>query len=225
MDGSTGPRDCEGERQSLSPELPRAFDRGFEGILGRPPGERERRQFSKYLDLLIKWGSVHRLIGSTDPAWIAEHLLLDSLLFLRVVPSEARAIMDFGAGAGLPGIPIAIARPEARVTLLEGRRRRASFLATCIRELELAGARLIAARAEDVVSELAGAFDAVVMRCAGRLDEILPLAAQFAKSQGGLVVAAGPPRAAAIEVGQWLEVPGLREGTTRRFAVLSRMPE
>lgn len=171
---------------------------------------------------MIEWSSVHRLIGSTDPEWIAEHLLLDSLLFLRVVPHEAGSILDFGAGAGLPGIPIAVVRPDARVTLLEGRRRRASFLATCVRELGLTGARVVAARAEDVASELAGSFDVVVMRCAGRLDEILPVAAQFARSEGGLVVAAGPPRETPIRIGQWLEVAGVREGTTRRFAVLRR---
>lgn len=196
------------------------FDQGFRAILRRAPSDREREQFSIYLELLIKWGSVHRLVGSTDPGWIVEHLFLDSLLFLSVLPRETRSILDFGAGAGLPGIPIAVVRPEAGITLLEARRRRASFLAASIRELGLTSARVVAARAEDMTAELGATFDAVVMRCAGRLDETLPLAAKFVK-EGGLVVAAGPPKPSPLKLGQWLTVPGVREGATRRFAVLS----
>ena len=73
-------------------------------------------------------GIGHRIIGSTEPDWIVEGLLLDSLLFLRVLSPDVQSILDFGAGAGLPGIPIKIVRPEIELTLLEARRRRASFL-------------------------------------------------------------------------------------------------
>ena len=225
VDGSGGPGRREGERQSLSragpSRLPRAFDQGFRAILGRDPSHREREQFSKYLDLLAKWGSVHRLVGSTDPEWVVEHLFLDSLLFLHALPRETGSILDFGAGAGFPGIPIAIVRPETQITLLEARRRRASFLAAAVRELKLTSARVVAARGEDMVSDLGATFDAVVMRCAGRLGETLPLAAQFAK-EGGVVVGAGPPKPSPLRFGEWLLVPGVREGATRRFAVLSK---
>jgi 16S rRNA (guanine527-N7)-methyltransferase len=174
------------------------------------------------LDLLIKWGSVHRLVGSTEPGWIVERLFLDSLLFLSVLPRETRSILDFGAGAGLPGIPIAVVWPEVEISLLESRRRRASFLAAAVRELGLR-ARIVASRAEDLVAELGGTFDAVVMRCAGKLDDTLPLAARFAKQGGGIVVATGPPKSGPLKLGRWLVVPGIRKGSTRRFAVLSRV--
>ncbi|MGH7308965.1 MAG: 16S rRNA (guanine(527)-N(7))-methyltransferase RsmG [Candidatus Rokuibacteriota bacterium] len=225
MDGPIGPRRCQGECESLSRAgplpLPRTFDDGFRAILRRPPSETERGQFIKYLDLLRKWGSIYRIVGSTEPEWIVEHLFLDSLLFLRVLPRGTRSILDFGAGAGLPGIPIAIVRPKGEMALLESRRRRASFLATVVREVELTGARVLPTRGEELVDELGGAFDAVVMRCAGRLSEILPLAVRFARV-GGMVVAAGPPKPGPLPVGEWLEVPGVRRGTTRRFAVLGR---
>ncbi|MGH7312877.1 MAG: 16S rRNA (guanine(527)-N(7))-methyltransferase RsmG [Candidatus Rokuibacteriota bacterium] len=201
--------------------MPRTFDQGFRAILRRAPSDQERGQFSIYLKLLMEWGSIHRLVGSTDPRWIVEHLFLDSLLFLSVLPRETRSILDFGAGAGLPGIPIAVVRPEAGMTLLEARRRRTSFLAACIRELGLTSARVVAARAEDMTAELGATFDAVVMRCAGRLDAAMPLAAKFVK-EGGLVVAAGPPKPSPLRLGQWLTVPGVREGATRRFAVLTK---
>jgi 16S rRNA (guanine527-N7)-methyltransferase len=163
------------------------------------------------------------LIGSTEPDWIVEHLLLDSLLFLKVLPRETRSILDFGAGAGLPGIPIAIVRPDVEISLLEARQRRASFLRTAVRELEIARAHVLPMRAEDAEEKLAGRFDAVVARCAGRLDQVLPRAVRFARS-GGLVVAAGPPKPSPLAHGQWTLVPGVRAGATRRFAVLTKAP-
>jgi 16S rRNA (guanine527-N7)-methyltransferase len=187
-------------------------------VLDRPLAERERDLFCKYLRLLLKWRRSQRLVGSADPAWIVEHLFLDSLLFLRVLPADARALLDLGAGAGLPGVPLSIVRPEIEMRLLEARRRRASFLSTVVRELGLTGARVVNARAEEVLEELAERFDAVVMRCAGDPADVLPLAARMARP-GGMVVAAGPPAPYPLPIGEWVTVPGLRAGETRRFAV------
>lgn len=159
-----------------------------------------------------------RLIGSTDPGWIVEHLLLDSLLFLRLLPPDMRSLLDFGAGAGLPGIPIKIVKPEITLSLLEGRRRRASFLSVAVRELGLSGACVVHARAEDAPHELRGAFDAVVIRCAGSLDKTMPTASRFV-APGGIVVASGPPEVRPLTGAEWVTVPGLRPGSTRRFAV------
>lgn len=227
VDGPLGTRRRQGERNSLSragqASLPSEFDKGFRSILGQPPSDQERATFLKYLNLLIEWGSVYRLIGSTDPDWIVEHLFLDSLLFLKLLPRETRSILDFGAGAGLPGIPIAIVRPEVEISLLEARQRRASFLRAAVRELEITWAHVLPMRAEDAEEELAGRFDAVVVRCAGRLEQILPRALRFARS-GGLVVAAGPPKPSPLILGQWMLVPGVRAGDTRRFAVLTKAP-
>jgi len=169
------------------------------------------------LELLIKWGETTRLISSTEPHWIVEHLLLDSLLFLRVLSPEVRSLLDFGAGAGLPGIPIKIVRPDIELTLLEGRRRRASFLSTVVRELGLSGTQVVNARAEDAPG-LRGAFDAVTMRCAGALDRTLPLASEFV-APGGVLVASGPPEERPLTRAEWITVQGLRPGSTRRFAI------
>jgi len=63
-------------------------------------------QSAKYLALLVKWQRTQRLIGSSDPDWIVDHILLDSLLFTRVVPETTRSILDVGSGAGVPGVPL-----------------------------------------------------------------------------------------------------------------------
>jgi 16S rRNA (guanine527-N7)-methyltransferase len=173
--------------------------------------------FVKYLFLLIKWQKTQRLVSSDDPRWIVENLFLDSLLFLRVLPS-LRSLLDLGSGAGLPGIPLKIVRGDLELVLVESRRRRASFLSTVVRELALADVRVIAERVEDHLAELAGRFDAVVMRCAGDVNELLPLGARLV-ARGGVVVASGPPAPTPLVMGEWVEVEGLRPGSTRRFAV------
>lgn len=219
------PRAAKGRRAQPRRAKPQGGDshpelrEGAREILGRHLSNPEADLFSKYLKLLNKWGSVSRLIGSTDPDWIVERLFLDSLLFLRVLPASVRSLLDFGAGAGVPGIPIRIVKPEMELTLLEGQRRRASFLSTVVRELGLHRVRIVHARAEQTLDELRGAFDAVVMRCAGSLDETLPLAVQFVRP-AGVVIASGPPYARHPYPGtEWVTVPGVGAGATRRFAV------
>lgn len=197
------------------------LDRGARAILARGLTDHERDQFRNYLDILTKWQKSHRLIGSSEPRWIVENLFLDSLLFLRVLPAELGSLLDLGSGAGLPGIPLKLVRPEIELVLVESRRRRASFLSGAIRVLGLPGTRVINGRAEDLIRELAGHFDAVVMRCAGDTDTLLPLAVQFVVP-GGAVIASGPPEPRPLARGDWVTVAGWEPGKTRRFAVTRR---
>lgn len=198
-----------------------ALANGAEAILGRVLDELERENFSKYLTLLLKWQKAHRLVGSNDPMWIVEHLFLDSLLFLRLLPSSARTLSDLGSGAGLPGLPIKIVRRDIDVVLIESRRRRAMFLTSAVRAMRLEGVRVLEGRVEDLVSELRGTFDAVVMRCAGDIEVMIPVAADLV-SDHGIVIASGPPNPKPLSVGDWVTVPGLRRGMSRRFAIYTK---
>lgn len=192
---------------------------GARSILGRSLQERELESFGKYLNLLQKWQNIHRLVGSTEPAWIVENLFLDSLLFLRVLPASIGSVADLGSGAGFPGIPISIVRSELDIALIESRERRVSFLSTVLRELALERARVVAGRVESLPREIIGTFGAVVMRCVGDIQELLPQAARLLLP-GGMIVVSGPPARAPLDYhGQWIEVPGLRPDRARRFAV------
>jgi len=195
-----------------------ALARGASSILGRALTSHELDRFSRYLDLLVKWQRSHRLIGSSDEMWIVEHLFLDSLLFLRLLPVAARTLVDIGSGAGMPGVPLKIVRSDVEVTLVESRRRRASFLSAVVRELGLAQTRVVADRIESRLTDLEGRFDAVVMRCAGDVGKMMPLAARLL-APGGVVIASGPPEPRPLALGEWVVVPGLRPPSTRRFAV------
>ena len=195
-----------------------ALSNGAGAILKRPLSAHERDDFGKYLSLLLKWQKAHRLVGSSDPMWIVEHLFLDSLLFLKLLPSSVRSLGDVGSGAGLPGLPIKIVRREIDVVLIESRRRRAMFLTSAIRVMKLGGARVAEGRVESLGAELGGRLDAVVMRCAGDVEEMIPAAAALV-SEHGIVVASGPPKARPLSIGEWATVPGVRPGSSRRFAV------
>jgi 16S rRNA (guanine527-N7)-methyltransferase len=181
----------------------------------------ERDLFTNYLNLLRKWQKSQRLIGSAEPGWIVEKLFLDSLLFLRVLPARLGSLLDLGSGAGLPGIPIKIVRPEIQLVLLESRQRRASFLSNAVRELALERVSVVSGRAEELAEELGERFDAVVMRCAGDVERLFPVAARFVMP-GGLVVASGPPRERPLSLGEWVTVGAGEGGKTRRFAVYCR---
>jgi 16S rRNA (guanine527-N7)-methyltransferase len=191
---------------------------GARTILGRALESHELESFTIYLRLLQKWQRVHRLVGSTEPEWVVENLFLDSLLFLRVLPAGATSAADIGSGAGFPGIPIRIVRPGMQVALIESRRRRASFLSEVVRDLGLTGVRVLAGRAESFVDEVAGSFDVAMMRCAGGPEALLPIASRLVVP-GGSVILSGPPSPGVVPGVEWVEVPGVGSGRTRRFGV------
>jgi 16S rRNA (guanine527-N7)-methyltransferase len=194
----------------LSRALEAILAEGSSRILERDLSSHETEAFVQYLSLLTRWQRVHRLVGSIEPQWLIENVILDSLLFLPLLPTEVEVIADLGSGAGVPGIPLKIVRPDLRVTLIESRERRASFLSTVVRELGLQGCRVLAGRAEDGADR---EYDAVVMRCAGDLTELVPVAADLLRS-GGVVIASGPPSQRGVRTKpaglEWIEAPGVR---------------
>lgn len=152
--------------------------------------EREVELFCKYLDLVQKWQRVHRLVGSVDARWMVTNLVLDSLAFVHALPEGASDLVDIGSGAGIPGVPIRIVSPGMRLTMIEARERRASFLRAVVRELALSDVVVIGRRAEEMVSDMAGRYDAAVMRCAGPASELLPVAEALVRPGGTVVIGA-----------------------------------
>lgn len=172
-----------------------ALSQGFEAVLGRPVLASEEQAFSRYLSSLLTWNRIHRLTSYREPREIASRLFVDSLLFLRWVPPGGNELLDLGAGAGIPGIPLRIVEPRIRLTLLEARRKRHSFLSNVVRELGLTDVRVLLGRAEALLEtepRLIGAFDLVVLRAAGPLEAMIPVSLRFLKS-GGRLIASGPP--------------------------------
>jgi len=129
------------------------------------------------------------------------------LLFVRLLPSGVRRILDVGSGAGVPGVPLKIVLGDTAVTLLEARAKRVSFLAAVVRELALPECEVVNARLETMRTRRAGDFDAIVMRCAGDPAALSETAAPLLRP-GGIVIASGPPRSRQTSTGSWREVDG-----------------
>lgn len=206
---------------------PAALDRlkaGARSILGHELPDNATQQFFKYLELLIKWQNRHRLAGSTDARWVVENLFLDSLLFFRVLPREAKEIIDIGSGAGFPGYPLKIAYPEIRLTLIDGRQTRASFLRTVARDLLLEGVTVLNERAEVAAESLGRSFDAAVMRCVATPARAVPLAEKFIRTSGVVIVASQPSSQQQLPLGRRVVVEGIDAGSTRAFTVYGPLP-
>ncbi len=108
---------------------------------------RQEMRLLEYLALIVKWNRIYNLTAIHEPEPMLTHHLLDSLAILPML--GAGPLLDVGSGAGLPGIPLAIARPELYVTLLDSSQKRCGFMQQAVIELKLDNVSVVNARAED----------------------------------------------------------------------------
>src|ERR1700722_5486790 len=117
-------------------------------------------QFHDYLELLLRWNLRVNLTGVREPLQIIQRHFVECSLVAQHIPRDVTNLLDYGSGAGFPGIPIAICRPEIRVTLAEAQGKKAAFLREAVRTLVIDGEvfdGLVEAMPQPV------RFDAVVM--------------------------------------------------------------
>jgi 16S rRNA (guanine527-N7)-methyltransferase len=116
-----------------------------------------------YLLLLAKWNRTYNLTAIRDPGEMVTHHLLDALAILPHLPDANRArVLDVGSGGGVPGVPLAIARPAWSVVLLDSNQKKGAFLQQAAIELGLANAKIATSRVEDYAP--AAPFDVVISR-------------------------------------------------------------
>ncbi len=151
-----------------------------------------------YLDSLYRWNRKTRLTAVARSDALRLHLL-DSLTALPLLPLGAR-LADLGSGAGLPGLVLALARPDLDVSLVESRRRRCSFLSEVVRESGVDNCRVLNRRAESLVEE-GRVFDCVISRAFKTPVEFVRLAASLVHAgRGRVLVMSGPAPGLAEEV-------------------------
>ncbi len=107
-------------------------------------------RFSRLADRLVDWNARFNLTSIVDPRDIVIKHFLDSLSVMRAIPARAKRVIDVGAGAGLPGFPIKIARPDLTVVMVEATRKKCEFLEAMIKELKVYNVFVVNARAEEV---------------------------------------------------------------------------
>jgi 16S rRNA (guanine527-N7)-methyltransferase len=146
---------------------------------------RQRQQLAALLALLTCDPRAPTTV--TTPEAAADTHLADSLVALEVdAVAEAGSIADLGSGAGFPGLPLAVARPDCDVRLLESQGRKCAFLGAAVAELGIANARVVCERAEEWTAGM-GANDVVLARAVGPQPVVLEYAAPLLRVRGMLV--------------------------------------
>jgi 16S rRNA (guanine527-N7)-methyltransferase len=180
----------------------------------------------RHVDLLLKWNKSINLTAITDPAEIAEKHVLDSLALVPILPQGS--LLDAGSGAGFPGIPVAIARPDLEVVLVDSAQKKVAFLKNAIAELRLPGVKAKAVRLEGNPSrEDLPRVHAAVARAYAAPSEWLALAEHYVLPGGVAVCMLGPSdqlpeRVGELSLQQELGYQLPVSGAQRRLAIYRR---
>jgi 16S rRNA (guanine527-N7)-methyltransferase len=154
--------------------------------------EEQIAAFMTCLTELKKWNKAYNLTSlKTDEDIIIKHFL-DSLLYLEGLPHGKVILADIGSGAGFPGIPIKIIRPEVDMTLVESSRKKAAFLRNIVRLLQLEGIHILEQRIEALGTEYEKKYDVILSRATFNIKDFLDHACPYLNKRGILLLSKGP---------------------------------
>jgi 16S rRNA (guanine527-N7)-methyltransferase len=142
---------------------------------------------------MLRWNRSIRLTAITEPADVAVKHILDSLLLLRFSPFPGR-ILDFGSGAGYPGIPLAVVLPGSRFLFLESSGKKCAFLSHTLRRLSLANAEVVQARLESNRRLPIGTFEHIVTRATLPSEAAVTVLLPYVSKPGRVLLMKGPGR-------------------------------
>ena len=151
-------------------------------------------KFQKYMELLVEWNDKLNLTAITEPEEILEKHFLDSLTtLLACKPKDGSKVLDVGTGAGFPGVPIKIVRPDLQVTLLDGSNKRLNFLGELCSELGVE-CRRVHKRAEEAGLDKAMRenYDIVIARAVAQLRILCEYCLPLVKMKGYFIAMKGP---------------------------------
>ena len=171
--------------ESLRPELERGLRAlGLDAALSTP--------LLDYVALLARWNATYNLTAVRDPREMVGKHLLDSLAmhaFVDDIAAAGGSLADLGTGAGLPGIPLAIAKPGLRVVLVESNGKKVRFMREAVRKLGLANVEVVESRIE--AYDAPGRFDAITARALATLPLIVALGGHLLRPGGVLLAMKG----------------------------------
>jgi 16S rRNA (guanine527-N7)-methyltransferase len=148
-----------------------------------PLDELPLQRFEDYSSLILRWNERVNLTAIRDQEGILRRHFVESIACAQALPAGIATLLDFGSGAGFPGIPIALCRPEIAVTLAESQGKKSAFLREALRVLNLS-ATVHSGRAEDLHS----VFDCVTLRAVDKMGEAVHAAAHLVCPGGWLAL-------------------------------------
>ena len=175
--------------------------------------KRKIEKFSIHALELMRWNQKTNLTAITDPFEVAVKHFLDSIVPMKVIPSNA-SLLDIGSGGGFPGIPLKICLPSLSVTLIDASRKKVSFLKHVIRMLELQNIDALHIRAEEFVNkpDIDKTFNIVISRALSSMTTFVLTARPFLKEEGVIIAMKGNVSADDIQ--------SLRSSVKKMHAVL-----
>lgn len=202
-------------------------------VLRQLAGPESIEPFLRLRAELLDWNTRVNLTAITDPVEVLLKHFLDSLSLLQVGGVERARVLDIGAGAGFPGLPLKLARPQWKIVLLEATGKKVAFQRHMIETLGLSAIEAIHGRAEEIAHKPAyrASFDLVTARAVASLPALLEYAAPFCRVGGRILLPKKGDLAAELEQGkravhalglafkadQLVTLPGLADG--RRILV------
>ncbi len=155
----------------------------------------QREQLMDYLALMVKWNGVYNLTSLRDPAQMVTHHLLDSLAAVAAFV-DAKNVLDVGAGGGLPGIVLAIARPDVQVSLIDTVHKKTAFLTQVKAELGLKNVTVYTMKVQELQ---AGPFDVITSRAFADLSDFVNWSGHLLAEGGQFIALKGTAPAAEQE--------------------------
>jgi len=177
----------------------------------------EEQQIANYLDLLEVWNKIHNLTAIRERNKMLTHHIADSLSVLKFMPSSG-IVLDVGTGAGLPGIPLAIYRPDLQFYLIDSRQKKINFVQLVIESLKLTNVFAMSQRIESLT--LAKPAEVIISRAFSSIDKFAKLTMHLADKHTTFVAMKGKisnasqeklPKGFTLVDIQPLTVPGMDE--------------
>ena len=160
-------------------------------VLGLELNDAIQDQLCAFGHAMVKQNEVMNLTGITEDDQVAKLHLIDSLTVLKCADLVGKTLIDVGCGAGFPGVPTAIACPEAKVTLLDSLAKRMNWLETILPQLGVANTECVTARAEEAIVDRRESYDFATSRAVARLNILLELTAPYVKVGGAVLALKG----------------------------------
>ena len=168
---------------------------------------------------MVKQNEVMNLTGITEDAAVAKMHLLDSLTVLSTADLSGKSLIDVGCGAGFPGVPLAIACPDAKITLLDSLGKRMKWLEEVLPALDVE-AECVTARAEEAVVSRRESYDYATSRAVARLNILLELTAPYVKVGGAVLAMKGAAAQEELaECGNAIKKLGLKLESVKEYPI------